>query len=283
MATPPVTERRRSHIISAQTLLILLPPSEGKSAPSRGSVVNLAKHSFPELSETRQTILSALVEVCQRDTGAAATALGLGPTQADEISRNARLADAPAAPARNVYTGVLYDALGLRNLEGAVARRASRSIVITSGLWGLLRPTDRIPAYRLGGGVSLPGVGALATRWRPALDAVVPALAGQGAIIDLRSTTYEAFWRPDPELARRTAKVRVLHEQNGKRTVISHHSKATKGHVVRAILESGESPRTPVDVAELLATLGWKAELTEPARPARPWTLDVVVDHVATR
>ncbi|NEE01969.1 peroxide stress protein YaaA [Phytoactinopolyspora halotolerans] len=265
-------------------MLILLPPSEGKTAPPRGAPANPAKLSFPELTDTRQSILSALVRLCRDDPGSAATVLGLGPTQADEVVRNAGLIDAPAAPARNVYTGVLYDALGLRTLEGAAARRATRSIAITSGLWGLLRPTDRIPAYRLGGGVSLPGVGSLAAHWQTTLGDVVPAIAGRrGAIIDLRSTTYEAFWRPDAALAPRTAKVRVLHEQNGTRSVVSHHSKATKGHVVRDLLCSAAAPGTPAELADVLNELGWKAELREPERAARPWGIDVVVTHVPTR
>ena len=47
-----------------------------------------------------------------------------------------------------------------------------------SALYGAVRPTDRIAAYRLAMGTTLPDVGALAATWRPALDQVLPPLVG---------------------------------------------------------------------------------------------------------
>ena len=45
-------------------MLILLPPSEGKTAPRRGKPLDLAELSFPELTETRDLLLTALVDLC---------------------------------------------------------------------------------------------------------------------------------------------------------------------------------------------------------------------------
>ena len=39
--------------------------------------------------------------------------------------------------------------------------------------------------------------------------------------------------------------VRVLHEVDGTRKVVSHFNKATKGRLVRALLEDGAAPGTP--------------------------------------
>ena len=58
----------------------------------------------------------------QGNLAAAITTLGLGPTQGDDVRRNARLRDLPTAPAERVYTGVLYDALGLTTLDAQIAR-----------------------------------------------------------------------------------------------------------------------------------------------------------------
>ena len=95
---------------------------------------------------------------------------------------------------------------------------------------------------------------------------------------DLRSTMYAAFWRPTAQLAARVATVRVLHESNGKRQVVSHFNKATKGRIVRALLEDGGNPRSPGKLADLLVALGWKVEVGEPTR--RGTQLDVVVSEV---
>ncbi|RIQ11396.1 peroxide stress protein YaaA [Jiangella rhizosphaerae] len=263
-------------------MLILLPPSEGKTAPDDGAAVDLDALSFPELTGDRVDLLAALVRLCRTSPEAAAQALGLGPTQAADVERNAVLPQAPAAPAREVYSGVLYDALGLRTLRGGTALRADESVLITSGLWGLLRPSDIIPAYRLGGGVSLPGVGPLAAFWRRPLSKTLPAAAGDELIIDLRSSTYAGFWRPPADLAARTVVVRVLHEHDGRRTVVSHHNKATKGRIVRRLLQDGARVTTPARLVKVLTRLGWTAELTPPSGPGRPATVDVVVTEVPT-
>ena len=76
-------------------------------------------------------------------------------------------------------------------------------------------------------------------------------------MVDLRSSTYAAFWRPAPDLAPRVVTVRVLHEVDGRRQVVSHFNKATKGRLVRALLEDGRDARTPTAFAALLTDLGW--------------------------
>jgi cytoplasmic iron level regulating protein YaaA (DUF328/UPF0246 family) len=194
-------------------VLILLPPSEGKSAPRRGKPLDLGSMSFPDLTTPRSEVLDALVALCDTDRpDAAARVLGVGKTQTDAVTRNASLRQAPAARADAVYSGVLYDALDLGTLGTAARRRATSWLAVTSALFGLLRPADRIPAYRLAGDVSLPGIGGMSTYWSRHLDAAVRAAAGRGLVVDLRSTTYTAFWRPDSDLAARVVTLRVLHE-----------------------------------------------------------------------
>lgn len=240
-------------------MLILLPPSEGKTAPRRGRPLELESLSFPRLYGARTDVLDALVTLCSSDDSAAEV-LGLGRTQADEVGRNARLRTAPTARADQVYSGVLYESLDLPSLTGAARRRATSRIAIASGLFGLVRPGDRIPAYRLAGGVTLPGIGPVAGWWSRHLAPAVEDAAGRGLVVDLRSSTYTPFWRPDPETARRVVTLRVLHEVGGERKVVSHFNKATKGRVVRDLVEDGGAPRTPTAFAEQLADLGWHVE-----------------------
>jgi cytoplasmic iron level regulating protein YaaA (DUF328/UPF0246 family) len=114
--------------------------------------------------------------------------------------------------------------------------------VVASALFGLLRPTDRIPAYRLSGATTLPGIGGLAPLWRPVLEA---ELASQGGlVVDLRSAAYAALARVP-----RAVQVRVLREHDGRRSVVSHDNKWTKGLLARALCVHGA--RSLRDVAEI--------------------------------
>ena len=259
-------------------MLILLPPSEGKAAPRRGKPLDLASLSSPGLSATRTTLLEALVDLCRDDADKAAEVLGLGPAQRDLVQRNAELDTAPTARADAIYTGVLYDALDVATLSPAARRRATSRLAVTSSLFGIVRPGDRIPAYRLSGDAVLPGVGSVAGAWREVLGEAITDGMRNGLLVDLRSSTYAAFWRPTKDVSRRVATVRVLHESGGRRTVVSHFNKATKGRIVRALLEDGTDPRTPKALADTLTRLGWTVEIGEPT--PKGTQLDVVVSEV---
>lgn len=271
------------------TMLILLPPSEGKTSPARGKALDLDALGSPVLTPARRQLLDALIELCGVDTGEtpiaaeialerAAATLGLGPSQRDLVGANARLRTAPVARADRIYTGVLYDALDFATLSTAAKRRANTRVGIVSSLFGLVRPGDPIPAYRLSGDTDLPGLGSVAGLWREHLGAAVTGSLGSGLLVDLRSGMYGAFWRPPVELAPKVATVRVLHEHNGTRKVVSHFNKATKGRIVRAVLEHGGNPTTPDGFADLLVELGWDVEVHEATKKGTQ--LDVVVSDL---
>jgi cytoplasmic iron level regulating protein YaaA (DUF328/UPF0246 family) len=258
-------------------LLILLPPSEGKADRGTGRPVNLDGLSLPELRDARATVLDALADLCVRDEHGAIERLGLGPSQADEVRRNATLRSARTLPAARLYTGVLYEAMDLGSLSSAQYTWLKRSVVIFSGLWGAVRLGDRIPPYRCGMGSRLPGLGGLGAYWKPVLDGPLAGLAGNGVVLDLRSSAYAAAWTPSGPLARRTVAVRVLHERtvNGQavRSVVSHFNKATKGRIVRDLALAEVRPRS---VSQLVAALR-DLKYTVDEQPNR---LDVVVTEV---
>jgi cytoplasmic iron level regulating protein YaaA (DUF328/UPF0246 family) len=259
-------------------VLVLLPPSEGKATAVRGRPVDLDALSLPGLTEARAAVLDELVGLCASDEDKAAEVLGLSPGLRPEVAKNAGLRTAPVLPAGELYTGVLYDALGLSTLDAAARRRARQSVLVFSGLWGAVRLTDRIPAYRCSMAVRLPAAGGLAAYWKPFMDQVLPEVAGGGLVLDLRSSAYAAAWKPRGELARRTATVRVLQvtvvDGVEKRAVVSHFNKATKGRLVRALLTAGARPKTPEALAEALRDLDFTVEEAAGGR------LDVLVGEL---
>ncbi|WP_255950750.1 peroxide stress protein YaaA [Streptomyces odontomachi] len=265
-------------------MLVLLPPSEGKATPGRGTPVDLESLSLPGLTPARAAVLDELVTLCSGDPDKARDVLKLSEGQRDEVVRNAGLRSAGTRTAGALYTGVLYDALDLASLDAAAKRRAARSVLVFSGLWGAVRLNDRIPSYRCSMGVTLPGLGALGAYWRPAMAEVLPEVTGGGLVLDLRSSAYAAAWKPRGEVAGRTATVRVLHAQvvDGveRRSVVSHFNKATKGRLLRGLLTAGAAPRTPAALVEALRDLGHTVEVATEGGPGRAWALDVVVTEI---
>lgn len=213
-------------------VLVLLPPSEGKAAPERGRPLDLARLSFPSLNPRRRELLDPALQA------------------------------RPARPAREVYTGVLYQALGLPTLPASAQRR----VVIISAQYGAVRPADPIAPYKRA--IDAPG-------WRALLAPELARAAGRGAILDCRSAAYAAAWRPEGAQAGRWVHVGVVRERAGVRTVVSHDAKRTRGELARHVLMSGEAPRTAEDLAAVAAR-AFAVELEPPEAAGRPWRLTVV-------
>jgi len=213
--------------------LVLLPPSETKHAPARGRPLDLATLSFPALTPLREALL-------------------------DDALRTAH-----ATPAGRLYTGVLYAALDIPSLPA----RAAGNIAIVSAQFGVLRPADRVPAYRR----ELD-----AAHWRAALREPLDQAAAGRVILDCRSSTYVAAWRPGAVVAANWVHVAVVEERNGVRRVVSHMAKKTRGEVARHVLAAGARPRSPADLAAVVAEQ-FSCELDVPVRAGGPWRLTVVV------
>ena len=213
-------------------MLVLLPPSEGKAEPAAG------RAGRPRRARLRR---AARGQAARRRS----TALDPG------------LLEAPAAPAAEVYTGVLYERLELPELPVAARRR----VLIASALWGVVaarRPHPRLP---LPPKPKLDGIGPPANWWRPALAEALPDEEGE-LIVDMRSAAYAAAWKPKRATL---LAVRAFSERDGERKPISHMAKAVRGDVARALLLAKKPPVDPAGAAAIAERAGFAVELSEPA------------------
>ncbi|MDR7300658.1 peroxide stress protein YaaA [Haloactinomyces albus] len=234
-------------------MLVLLPPSETKATGGDGAPLDLDNLATPELNPIRHRLIEALSTLAD-DLPASLNALGLSERQAEEVHRNAELWEAPTTPALQRYTGVLYDALDVGSLSAAERARADTRLAVASALFGVVRGTDAIPAYRLSASSSLPGLGTLRGMWRPVLEPVLGAV--EAPVVDLRSGAYAALAKIPGAIA-----VRVLSESaDGTRKVVSHHNKAHKGKLARALARVVEEPRTIEDVLTVAKDAGLRVE-----------------------
>ncbi|MBN8866183.1 MAG: peroxide stress protein YaaA [Solirubrobacterales bacterium] len=251
-------------------MLILLPPSEGKASPSGKGRLDLDSLAFAEqLGERRARLVEALEKLASGPEKKAIAALGISAGQAGELARDAEISTAPTGPASAVYTGVLYDRLDFSGLPAAGKRRAAKSLLISSALWGLLAPGDRIPYYRFSMKAKLPRIGGLPAFWRDALAEAMTAAGHDeegGLVLDMRSGAYSAAWKPKRA---RLVTVRGFTETGGRRKAISHMAKAVRGDVARIALSAKAMPKDLDALAGLLEGEGMTVETTAK-------TLDVI-------
>jgi uncharacterized protein len=233
---------------------VLLPPSEGKAAPVEGEPVELGSLAFAaELTGRREGLLDALERLPALPTADAVKQLAVSKGQAGEIAVDAALRTAPATPAAEVYTGVLYDRLRLPELPA----KARRQVLIASALWGFVRPEDRIPYYRFSAKARLDGIGPLAAFWREALAEAMPDEPGD-LIVDMRSAAYAAAWKPQRATL---LAVGAFKESGGVRKPVTHMAKAVRGEVARAFLTAKRAPADPEGAVKIARAAGFEVEL----------------------
>lgn len=254
-------------------MLIILPPSEAKCLPTGGVTLSPDFLSFAnELSAPRAEVWKRLISVASGSKKRALSTLGLTPGQADELVRDSNLNSALCGPSIEIYAGVLYGALDWATLSTTAKKRSESGLLIVSALFGALHPHDLIPAYRLNMQVKLPKVGALGSYWKKYLAQPLDAVESE-LVIDMRSQTYLRAWTPNPS---HTAHVRVFAEKGGKRSIVTHMAKFTRGQITRSLLNL---PKSPKSIGELSSTLGvdYQIDVIEPKSANEPFFLDVIL------
>jgi cytoplasmic iron level regulating protein YaaA (DUF328/UPF0246 family) len=217
-------------------MLILLPPSEKKRTPESGIPFSMADLSFSQTLSTARMI---------------------------QVANHPSLLTAATAPAIEIYSGVLYQALDWKSLSPIQQRLGQKQIVIISALFGALRPLDRIPTYKMK---------IKKSTWADSIGTCLEAL-NEAIIIDCRSSTYASVWKPP---AINTVGIRVFQERHGKREVITHMSKKYRGEVTRALLKLKGEPNTVEKIFEHLAK-EFNAELVTPAHK-KSWFINIITN-----
>ena len=258
---------------------LLLPPSEAKTPGGRGASLSRSGFGADVLGDRRGD-LCALVErtaAGPRADAVAAFHLPAGAA-ADAIAVNRSVSTSGTRPALDRYAGVVYAGLAAPSMTPAERRVANRTVLVFSGLFGVVGGGERVPDYRVPAAAQLAGVGTLGGFWRPVLTECMPARLGRtGIVVDLRSSDYAAMWRPGPSLLRRVVVIRMLSvKPDGTLGVISYNSKLAKGKLARALIArvaGGGTVGTVDDVAAVWIELGGTAHRVEAGGQVR---LDLV-------
>jgi uncharacterized protein len=146
-------------------------------------------------------------------------------------------------------------------MSEAAQARARASIIVFSGLLGLVGSDDPIPDYKLKIGASLDlsttsghrSRQKLAAFWQPRLTPVLHDWIDGRPVIDLLPNEHRRAWNPSSDLD----VVRATFIDARGRTV-GHDAKAAKGQFVRHILTS----RSPLTAIETWTHPDYRVELS---------------------
>lgn len=266
---------------------ILLPPSAGKTTKESTNHLQLEKLWQAEhLTQTRRQLIDDVQNTAL--LADAAQIFKLGPKNAHEISQNLEIYDAPALAAWQLYDGVLYEAAKFAQIfssgepsqgsQGQVGnhrgdqrqgsqgqgnqpqggqRQLEELTLVFSALFGPVRLTDLITPHRLSGSVKLPGQGSVASIWSKALKELLTQQLSGHVVVDLRSAEYGAMYRPTrgSDCLLLNIAVAKVNPATGKRSVVSHWAKHTRGLLAGALLRAvagGQLAASDGDVDEIL-------------------------------
>ena len=225
---------------------ILLPSAEGKEAGGNPLAPDMFDYRssntfnyFSELNPERRALIDALqTQVREGDDAALETLFGVkGDTLAEAAEVNLNVYKSPLMAAVDRYgPGVMFRAMDFAGLPTGSQRRLLENGVIFSGLFGLLRPDDLIPNYKLKMDAKVEGVGKVAAYWREPLSAALNTLVDGHAVWNLLPASHESAW-DDAETYGRMIRVKFFREDEaGDRTAVSHGVKELRGALVAYIV-----------------------------------------------
>ncbi len=234
---------------------ILLPPAEGKKPGGNPFAPDMFDYRssntfnyFNELNPERRRLIDAVQEVIETsDDDVLEEVFGVkGEYLEAALAVNAELYDAPLMSALDRYSlGVMYKAMDFAGLPTGAQRRLLENGVIFSGLFGLLRPDDLIPNYRLRMDAVLPGVGKVSRFWRPHLSPVLNHTLKDRFVWDLLPGSHRDAWDDDHAYVQRV-QIKFYVEKEGRRKPLTHNVKPLRGQLVNFIVRETAEDLDPL-------------------------------------
>lgn len=143
-------------------------------------------------------------------------------------------------PAIYAFNGGVYEGLDAYTMDEKSIAFAQKHLKILSGLYGILKPLDRIHPYRLEMGTRLPvnGKSNLYEFWDLSIAEVLnQELTEENFLINLASNEYfKAI--PNKSLRAKILQPNFYDYKNGKYKIISFYAKKARGAMARYIIDN---------------------------------------------
>lgn len=224
---------------------ILLPPAEGKQPGGNPFAPDMFDYRssttfnfFNELNPKRRELIDHLHGVVEEQGEEELEQLfGVkGGTLEEAVEAILDIYNAPLISALDRYSpGVMYEAMDFPGLPTGAQRRLLEHGVIFSGLFGLLRPDDLIPNYRLRMDADVPGVGKAYAYWKPLVSPLLNQSLKGRFVWNLLPGVHRRAW-DDEHTYEQMVEVKFYREVDGERKAVTHGVKQLRGQLVNFIV-----------------------------------------------
>ena len=225
---------------------ILLPSAEGKATGGNPLAPDMFDYRssntfnfFSALNPERRALIDALqAQVKAADEAELHKLFGVkGDTLEEAVQVTKDIYRSPLMASVDRYgPGVMYAAMDFAGLPTGSQRRLLENGVIFSGLFGLLRPDDLIPNYRLKMDARVGDLGKASAYWRESLSATLNELLTGQAVWNLLPASHEAAWDDTETYARMIRLKFYRQDESGERTPVTHGIKQLRGSLVAHIV-----------------------------------------------
>lgn len=230
-----------------EAMKIVLSPAKALDYTAPAVEVPATLPAFPEQTRQLVDILRGYDEVALSGLMSISAALSR-----ENVARYQRFSDTfddtNSRPALFAFDGDVYDGMAARTLTRAEAERANGLVRILSGLYGVLRPFDRMQPYRLEMGTKLsnPAGKDLYAFWRERITATLnETLAGDSTPVLINLASDEYFSAVDSKKLDHPI-IKVVFEEwrddakspeGGKWKIISFNAKRARGLMTRYAID----------------------------------------------
>jgi cytoplasmic iron level regulating protein YaaA (DUF328/UPF0246 family) len=231
-------------------MLILLSPAKNvNEARASGHAV-----SCPRFLDEAEEIVSVAREWSETDISQIMNvSAAISKLNVDRFADWSREGDCAAGL---MFDGDVYKELDFITLDELAMSASSHRLRILSGLYGLLRPSDAVRAYRMEMGRKCPGhpAGTLYKFWGTKIAKAIAQDAaefGTNTILNLASIEYSKGVDGNALGDLTVVSPRFEEEKGGTRRVIGISAKRARGAMARWVLETGALEREELEAFDI--------------------------------
>ncbi len=237
---------------------ILLPPAEGKQEGGNPFAPDMFDYRtsntfnyFHQLKPERRRLIDHLHTVIKSGEHDLSALFGLKEVALEAaVAANLGIYKSPLISALDRYApGVMYQAMDFQGLPTGAQRRLLEEGIIFSGMFGLLRPDDLIPMYKLKMDADIPGLGKVNQFWKESLSKALNETIADRWVWNFLPGIHEDAWTNEVTYEA-MVRVKFFVQKGSEREPVTHGVKPLRGKLANYIV------RETVEDLEMLAE--WK-------------------------